>query len=381
MYKLMTHTFYSGCDVERQISEFIKSSDQLSMGEVTFEFEKQFAKWHQRKFCTMFNSGSSANLALFASLINLKVLSGGDKVGISGVTWSTNVMPLIQLGLEPVLLDIDKDNLNLCSSELEKEIKNLKAVFVTNLLGLNNQLINISRICNDNNVLLFEDNCEALGCEINQKKYGNFGEASTCSSYVGHHFSTIEGGYVFTDNKKLHAMLKLVRAHGWARNLDDEEKDLLGIKETDKFHASYTFWFPGFNLRPSEINSYAGLIQLPKLDFYNSIRKSRFKELSELFTDRIYSSDSSNPIFAIPIKSQNTVERDKLVSCLDKLKIENRPIVSGSIGNQPFWKNEFSKTSLVNASLVDGNGLYISNDPQIEDTDFELLKTTLGKIL
>ena len=304
MIRLMKHSFFVDADVENKLAKFISDCPMLSMGECTHEFQSEFSAWHDRKHCVMVNSGSSANLILLAALINLGRLRKGAKVGVSGVTWSTNIMPIIQLGLTPILIDVEDGDVNIGMTSLIENVTQLDALFITNVLGLNNSLPDIKELCLLHGVLMLEDNCEGLGCNQSGKLMGNFGLASTTSSFIGHHFSTIEGGYVFTDDDELAAMLKVVRAHGWTRNLTTKEMQLLGTAEVSHFERPYTFEYCGFNVRPSEINAYCGLLQLPLLDKYNAIRKDRFKRFSDALGEKIYSFRSENPVFAIPIKTK-----------------------------------------------------------------------------
>lgn len=381
MIRLMKHSFFVEADVERKLSEFVINEPILSMGKYTKIFEDEFASWHSRQHCIMVNSGSSANLILLASLINLGRLKRGGRVGVSGVTWSTNIMPIIQLGLVPVLLDVERDGVNVDPSALTKEIANLDALFITNVLGLANSLPKISALCQSSGVQLFEDNCEALGCSQNGTLMGNFGIASTTSSFVGHHFSTIEGGYVFTDDDELAAMLKVVRAHGWSRNLSEEEKELLGIIQVSDFENPYRFDYCGFNVRPSEINAYCGILQLPFLKKYNEIRRRRFTDISSRFGDKIYGKETDNPVFAIPIKAKDAAEKKRMIEFLSSRSIESRPLISGSMGKQPFWQKLYGEMPLVNASRVDDCGLYVSNDPQLSDEEFDFLASLLSEVV
>lgn len=377
----MQYSFFKDCEVEKKLSDFILKNHRLSMGPVTKEFENEFANWHKRKHCIMVNSGSSANLVLIASLLNLGILKKGESIGVNSVTWSTNIMPIIQLGLKPILIDVGNNDLNLNKENVETIIKDLKALFITNVLGLNYELNEISTLCKKHNVLFLEDNCEGLGCTSSGKLLGNFGFASTASSFIGHHFSTIEGGYIFTDNDQLAAMLKVVRAHGWTRNLNDEEKDLLKCEKVNKFNQAYTFEYCGFNVRPSEINAYCGLLQLDSIKNYNEIRKNRFEHISKKLNKYIYSPETNNPVFAIPIRTNNYDNKVSILKKLEAKGIESRPIISGSIGKQPFWAKEYGIKSLRNSSEIDNIGFYVTNDPQLEDEKFIYLINTLEELL
>src|SRR3989339_640409 len=219
MIKLIKSTFYNEKNTKQKLCVFIKNAHMLSIGKECGKFEHNFAKYQGRKHCVFVNSGSSANLAIIQALLNLGKIKKGDAVGFSALTWSTNVMPLIELGLQPVPIDCALDTLNVSSRILLKTIQKhpIKMLFLTNLLGFCDDIDEIYRICKKKDILLIEDNCESLGSVYKGKKLGNFGLASTFSFYVGHHMSTIEGGAVVTDNEELADMLAIVRAHGWDR--------------------------------------------------------------------------------------------------------------------------------------------------------------------
>src|SRR6266480_1606359 len=137
MIKLIKSTFYNERETKKKLCSFIQKANQLSFGQECEKFERNFAKWQKRKYCVFLNSGSSANLALIQALLNLKKIKKGDKIGFSTLTWSTNVMPLIQLGLQPVPIDIELETLNVSSKTFSKMLKKyeIKMLFLTNLLG------------------------------------------------------------------------------------------------------------------------------------------------------------------------------------------------------------------------------------------------------
>lgn len=274
---LMKHAFFHDIETRETLADFIVNSDQLSMGPMCRAFERDFAVWQGRANAVLFNSGASANLALLQALKNLGRLKEGARVGFSALTWSTNVMPILQMGFVPVPLDVERSMLNLRVPDAMSPLwDDLDAIFVTNALGLAPHLPLLKYRCELHGVLLLEDNCEALGTELHGSKTGNFGQASTFSFYVAHHMSTIEGGMVSTDDPTLAEMLKMVRANGWDRNLSSSVQDNLralhGI--TSEFDAKYTFYDLAFNMRPTEIAGFLGLQQLRHLD-ENILRRQR----------------------------------------------------------------------------------------------------------
>src|SRR5438552_684471 len=137
MIPLVKSTFYNERETKKKISRFIYRSRKLSFGVQCERFEQSFAKWQERKHGIFLNSGSSANLAIIQALLNLEIIKRGDYVGFSALTWSTNVMPLIELGLQAVPIDVEIDTLNVSSKQLTRVLQKfpLKMVFLTNALG------------------------------------------------------------------------------------------------------------------------------------------------------------------------------------------------------------------------------------------------------
>jgi len=190
MIKLQKSTFFNEEDTKKKLCEFIKQARFLSMGEECKKFEDNFSKKQGRKYSVFVNSGSSANLLLIQALLNINRFKKGDIVAVSALTWPTNIMPLIELGLQPILVDCEVDSLNISTRTLKDALEiqpNIKAFFLTNTLGLADDISEIAIFCSDKKIILLEDNCESLGSIIDGKLLGNFGLASTFSFFVGHH--------------------------------------------------------------------------------------------------------------------------------------------------------------------------------------------------
>lgn len=385
MIKLIKSTFYNEKATKEALCEFIEKSDKLSIGRECRKFEESFAQYQKRKHCVFVNSGSSANLALIQALLNLGKIKKGDLVGFSSLTWSTNVMPLIQLGLNAIPVDVELDTLNISSKTLLKILNKypIKMLFITNLLGFCDDIDVIAQVCKDKKIILIEDNCESLGTEYKNKKLGNFGLASTFSFYVGHHMSTIEGGAVCTDNNDLATQLQIVRAHGWDRNLTEEKQLKIRTKYNinSSFYSRYTFYDLGYNMRTTEIQGFLGNIQLKYLSEIVKKRASNFLKLAE----KIYTlTDKYHPIkydhidtlsnFAFPVICKSKAIRDDLVKKCEN-KIEIRPIVGGDMTLQPFFRKYMKKYLHINvnsnAKLVHEQGLYFGNNPELTKKEIE----------
>ena len=393
MIKLIKSTFYEEEKSKLDLAFFIAKSSHLSFGEQCLLFEKNFAKYQGRKHCSFLNSGSSANLAVIQALLNLGRIKKGDLVAFSALTWSTNVMPLLQLGLQAVPIDVELDTLNVSSKKFEEIVLKLpiKLLFLTNLLGFCDDIDRIRALCERNNIILIEDNCESLGTVYKGKKLGNFGLASSFSFYVGHHMSTVEGGAVCTDSEQLATMIKMVRAHGWDRNLNMQSQ--LKVRKqhniNSEFYSRYTFYDLGYNLRPTEINGFLGNQQLQYLDEIVKRRNQIFMKIAPIiYADKKryypirYAHMQLHSNFAIPVICRTKQQRNQLVErCKDVVEI--RPVVAGDITQQPFFSKYMSMFRNIlgesNAQLIHENGLYFGNNPDLTDDEIKTIISIFSK--
>ena len=383
MIRLVKSTFYREKETKEKLVNFITHAKQLSFKNECEKFEKDFAKWQKRKYCIFVNSGSSANLCVIQTLLNLGKIKKGDYVGFSALTWSTNAMPLIQLGLNAVPIDIELSTLNVSSRKLLDTLQNhpLKMVLLTNLLGFCDDIDMIKTVCQERKIVFVEDSCESLGTIYKGKLLGNYGLASTFSFYVGHHMSTIEGGAICTDDEKIATMLRLVRAHGWDRNLNERKRHEMQKKfrVNSSFYSRYTFYDLGFNLRPTEINGFIGNVQLTYLNEIIKKRRDNFYKLAQAIYKRhdIYFPIRFDHIhflsnFAVPVICRTQKIRDMLVEKC-KNTIEIRPVVGGNISAQPFFKKYMSEFTKIlknsNAQLIHRQGLYFGNNPELTNKE------------
>jgi CDP-6-deoxy-D-xylo-4-hexulose-3-dehydrase len=386
MIKLIKSTFYKERETKKRLVSFIARAKHLSFGRECQRFEKKFSVWQRKAHCAFVNSGSSANLALFQALLNVGRLKKGDAVGFSSCTWSTNVMPLIQLGLTPIPIDVELDTLNVSSEKVERVLhqRKLKALFLTNLLGLCDDIDKIAALCRKKKVLLLEDNCEALGSVYRAKLLGNYGFASTFSFYVGHHLSTIEGGAVCTDDTELASMLQIVRAHGWDRNLSVREQNRFRTahKVNSTFYSRYTFYDLGFNLRPTEINGFLGITQMAYVDEIVRKRQENFFDLApalyaktRAFLPLRYDHMDVLSSFSFPLICRSVKIRERIVdACAGKIEI--RPIVGGNIVRQPFFRKYAAAIPCPNADIIHARGLYFGNNPEMTRKEKKILRDT-----
>lgn len=237
-------------DIDNLI-EWLKTYPRLTKGEKTIEFEEMWSKWIGCKYSVFVNSGSSANLLMLYALLELYNLKN-KKIVVPSLGWATDLAPVMQLGFEPVLVDVNLNNLSVDINHLEEIFKreNPSAMILVSVLGLSPEMDKIKNLCEQYDVILLEDNCESQGTTFQGIKLGNFGLMSSFSTYFGHTMSTIEGGVICTNDKNVYDILKQLRSHGWDRDLDSEkQKEFRETWGVDDFSALYTFYIPGFNVR------------------------------------------------------------------------------------------------------------------------------------
>jgi CDP-6-deoxy-D-xylo-4-hexulose-3-dehydrase len=360
-------------DKEHDALQRVISADRYTMGDEVAKFEEHFGAYFGSKYAIMVNSGSSANLLMIAALTYttnplLKLLPG-DEIIVPAVSWPTTYYPLNQYGLHLKFVDIDLKTLNYDITALEDAVTDkTRAIMAVNLLGNPNDFDAINRIIAGRNIVVVEDNCESMGASFKGKYAGTFGVMGTFSSFFSHHISTMEGGLVVTNDEELYHIMLVLRAHGWTRNLPKFNR-VTDEKSDDPFEESFRFVLPGYNLRPLEMSGALGQEQLKKLpDLIEGRRKNALmviKKLSNhpLFFLQTEIGESSWFGFSLVIRPDAGVSRPELVSKLNKLGFECRPIVAGNFAKNPVMKyiSHSINGSLTNADYIDANGLFIGN--------------------
>lgn len=372
------------------IQKVIKGG-MFTMGKHVAECEKQFAAFLKSQYCVMASSGSAANLIMVAALFYRKnnPLKRGDEVIVPAVSWSTTYYPLYQYGLKLKFVDVDLETLNFDLNALEKAIsEKTRLIMAVNLLGNPNDFNQIRALTKGKNIELIEDNCESMGAAFNKKQAGTFGLMGTFSSFFSHHISTMEGGFVTTDDEELYHILLCLRAHGWTRNLPKQNL-VTGTKSDNAFEESYKFVLPGYNVRPLEMSGAIGQEQIKKLPQFIEIRRQNANTFVELFKnhpDLIIQKEigeSSWFGFSFVIRPESKVKRILLIDALTKAGVECRPIVTGN-----FAKNEVVKwfdyeihAELKNADRVDQHGFFVGNHQVLMTEPIKKLKSLIDQSL
>ena len=371
------------------INDVIKSN-RYTMGSKVRQFENEFSKFFDVKYSLMLNSGSSANLLAIASLIidEETDLNQGNEVIVPAVSWSTTFSPISQYGLKLRFVDIDLNTLNIDENLIENAItKKTKAIFAVNLLGNSCNFKKLKDLCGKYNLLLLEDNCESLGAKYDNKFTGTIGNVGTFSFFFSHHMQTMEGGMLVTNNKKTYELANSMRAHGWIRDLPDNNS--LYKKTGDNFEDSFKFITPGYSIRPLEMSGAIGSVQLKKINNFIDNRRENAKFFNELFKSneniiiQKETGESSWFGFSIVLKNKLLGKRSEVLKKLSNVNIETRPIVAGNFTKNPTIKymDHTISGELKNAEYIDENGFFVGNDHRDLKSRILLLHDTINNIL
>lgn len=389
-YKLASSTWDNK---EIQAIHRVIESDNYTMGKKVEECENDFANFVGSRYALMTSSGSAANLLMIASMFytkdEAKRLKRGDEIIVPAVSWSTTYFPLQQYGLKVKFVDVDLDTLNIDISKLKEAITDkTKAILAVNLLGNPNDFNSIFDIIDNKKITLLEDNCESLGATLNGKQAGTFGLMGTYSSFFSHHISTMEGGFISTDDEELYHIMLSMRAHGWTRNLPKNNL-VTGTKSDDFFEESFKFVLPGYNVRPLEMSGAIGIEQIKKLPRLLANRRRNAEQFVDLFSNhslfKIQKETGSSSWFgfSLVIKDTKSITRNNLVNIFGKHNIECRPIVTGNFLKNTEVLKHFNYEvfgSLNNSQYIDDNGLFIGNHHYDITKELNDLKNILDNV-
>ena len=360
---------YRPKDIHQAIK--VLKSSKITSGPKTLEFQNKFSKKIKTNYSLLVNSGSSANLLAMQCLINpyrKKRLKIGDEILIPSLCWSTSLWPIIQSGLKPKFVDVEKETLNLDLNDLRKKIsKNSKGIMLVHVLGNCTNMNELMNIIKKYNLILIEDTCESLGTTYKNKYLGTFGEFSSFSFYSSHQISSGEGGMICCKYEEDFEIIKSLRAHGWSRGLKNEKKIAKNNKQLDK---RFIFYNSGFNLRSTDISASIGLSQFKDLDKFIKIRRTNrnliIKTFEKYRINNFFNIIKENEYvkpswFGIPILISKKLKKDKIINNLEKKGVETRPIISGNFLKQPSIKkyNLNRKMKMKNAEYINQKGFFI----------------------
>lgn len=330
----------------------------LTSGKYTEEFESEFAKYLGVHFCSLVNSGSSANLiafmALTSPLLGERQIKPGDEMITVAAGFPTTVAPAIQYGAVPVFIDVTIPQYNMDIKQLEAALSDkTKVVMAAHTLGNPFDLKAVKEFCDKHHLWLIEDNCDALGTKYvldgKEKLTGTIGDIGTSSFYPPHHMTMGEGGAVYTDNPLLHKIIRSFR--DWGRDcICPSGKDNLCGHRFDRRYGSlplgydhkYVYSHFGYNLKATDMQAAIGCAQLKKFPSFIEKRKHNFNELLEKIKeceDKLIlpqACKNSDPSwFGFLITCKEGIDRNKIVSYVEKHGIQTRMLFAGNLTRHP----------------------------------------------
>ncbi|OUX38272.1 MAG: lipopolysaccharide biosynthesis protein RfbH [Candidatus Pelagibacter sp. TMED273] len=332
----------------------------LTEGRFTDLFEEKFSTFLNVNHTIPVNSGSSANLLAFTSLTSHKLkdkaIKKGDEVITVASGFPTTINPIIQNGCVPVFLDCNLGTYNINTDNLEDALSNkTKAVMLAHTLGNPFNLEIIKKFCEDNNLFLIEDSCDALGSKYDGQLTGTFGDMGTFSFYPAHHITMGEGGSVITKSGSFKKILESLRDWGrdcWCAPGNDNtcnrryDWKLGGLPYG--YDHKYTYSHIGYNLKLTDLQASIGTAQIDKLDGFIAKRKSNWQRLYDglsnleeffILPEVEKNSEPSWFGFALTVKTSAPFSRPELIEFLDEQKIASRFLFGGNILWQPAYQN------------------------------------------
>ena len=330
----------------------------LTAGRYCAEFENGLAQYLNIKYSLAVSSGSSANLlafyALTSPLLGDRAIKRGDEVITVAAGFPTTVAPIVQYGAIPVFVDVTIPQYNIDVTKLDRALsEKTKAVFLAHTLGNPFDIKAVKEFCDRNGLWLIEDNCDALGSAYTlngeTRLTGTFGDIGTSSFYPAHHMTMGEGSAVYTNNPLLHKILRSMRDWGRDCVCPSGQDNLCGHRFDGQYGTlpkgydhKYVYSHFGFNLKPTDMQCAIGCAQLKKLPSFIKSRRQNFdyllnalKPLENRLVLPEPCENSSPSWFGFLISCSKQGDRDKIVSHLEKNKIQTRMLFAGNLTRHP----------------------------------------------
>jgi Predicted pyridoxal phosphate-dependent enzyme apparently involved in regulation of cell wall biogenesis len=386
---------------EKEIVNLIGSALDfwLTAGKYTAKFEKEFAEFLGVKYCSLTNSGSSANLLAFMALTSPKLgerrIQKGDEVITVAAGFPTTVAPIIQYGAIPVFVDVTLPTYNIDCTKLEEALSpKTKAVMIAHTLGNPFDLQAVKGFCDRHGLWLVEDNCDALGSKYlynGEWKYtGTIGHLATSSFYPAHHMTMGEGGAVYTNDIQLKRLVESFRDWGrdcWCQPGRDNTCGRRFDRQFGELPAGYDHKYVyshlGYNLKVTDMQAAIGCAQLGKLPDFSEARRRNWstlreglKDLADIFIlpEATPDSDPSWFGFLITVKEDAPFTRDQIVARLEQKGIQTRMLFAGNLVKHPCF-DEMRKSGsgyrsvgeLANTDRIMDNTFWVGVYPGLTD--------------
>jgi len=338
----------------------------LVMGDKSVKFEKEFPKQFGKYNGILTNSGSSSNLLMMSALTSKRGynLPKGTKVLMPIAGFPTTLNPTLQVGFTPVFVDIELDTLNLDLDQVESvlaENPDIRVITFAHVLGNPPNMDRLMSIVRKHKLILLEDCCDALGSTYDGKPLGSYGEMASCSFYPAHHMTMGEGGYVACETPQQEVILRSFREWGRGCYCVGPEANKLKCGSCGKrfqewiptmpgevFDHKYVYDEIGYNLKPIELQSAMGLVQLEKLDEIHALRRRNYALLFAIYSkyEEYFHlprpQDKADPswfAFPLTIRKGAPFKRADIVDYLEENLIQTRPYFAGNIMLQPAYSH------------------------------------------
>jgi CDP-6-deoxy-D-xylo-4-hexulose-3-dehydrase len=375
-------------DLDALIAYLQQPQPRLTHGEQVRAFEREWSQWLGVKYSVLVNSGASANLLTMAAL---REQFGGGEVIVPPLTWVSDIASVLQNGLNPVFVDIDRRTLGMDAGQVLQEVtSDTKAVFLTHILGYNALTQPLIDGLAARNVPLIEDCCESHGATFNGRKVGSFGLVSNFSFYFAHHMSTIEGGIICTNDEALYETVRMLRSHGMVRESASEARRQQYAEARPDLTPDFIFAFPGYNVRPTELMGVLGRSQLKRLDINNELRCENLRLFLSGLDPAKFQTDfavegSSNYAFTLVLREPDAALWARVETALRAAGVEFRRGLSGG-GNQlrqPYLRRVVGDEECEkypNVEHVHFHGCYIGNYPALPKEKIQKLCALLNAL-
>ena len=376
----------------RELIYSIMKGKWLSSGEKVNKFEHEFSKKFNFKHSVMVNSGSSANLVMFAALKKHFGWQDGDEIIVCACGFATTVAPIVQNGLKPVFVDIDWSDLNWDLNQIQEKISSRTVAAISSpVLGNPYDIGKFVDLCRRNSIAVIADNCDSLGSKWNDNYLTDYAVAASCSFYPAHHICTIEGGMVSSNIKEV---VDLARSFAWwGRDCYCVgQQNLLSCgtcgKRFDKWlngydgivDHKYIFSNMGYNLKPLDLQGGVGSVQLTKFEEIHRIRRENKKTIGNILESisgvRVVGErpEAETSWFGVPIVCETKELKETLVAHLEKNKVQTRNYFAGNILLHPGYSHLDDASKYPNANQVLNKVFFLGCSPTINSAMIDYIK-------
>jgi CDP-6-deoxy-D-xylo-4-hexulose-3-dehydrase len=383
----------------------------LTLGPEASKFERRFSKLFGKKMGILTNSGSSANLLMMLAMTSKRGLNlpKGTKVITPIAGFPTTINPILQVGFQPVFVDIELGTLNLNLDQVEQAcIDNPDAKIITfaHVLGNPPNMNRLMEIVEKYNLILLEDCCDALGSTFEGKPLGSFGKLASCSFYPAHHITMGEGGFVAINDLETERIIRSFREWGRGcycigkQNLLEcgscgtRFNNWLPALPNDVFDHKYVYEEIGYNLKPIELQASIGLVQMEKIEQFGSQRRENYRNLFNAFKkyEQYFHMHEAQPgsdpdwfAFPITVKDNAPFKRSDICQFLEAHKIQTRPYFAGNIMLQPGYQGLMDPKEVIEkfpiARKVTTDTFFLGTSPVINKEKTDYIETVLDKFM